>query len=102
MQNRRIVDRMFRSVGKTVKPMMETNSIITLCSHVGDCHLSSVMPHTLLNMQGLPAATVALPLVEPETSFAIGLVMPDRDPPQPLARALFALAPELKLADLVG
>ncbi|HTH98959.1 MAG TPA: LysR family transcriptional regulator [Stellaceae bacterium] len=102
MQNRRIVDRMFRSVGKTVQPMMETNSIITLCSHVGDCHLSSVMPHTLLYMQGLPAGTVALPMIEPKASFTIGLVMPDRDPPQPLARALFTLAPELRLADQIG
>ena len=33
MQNRRIIDGIFRSVGKTPKPAMETNSIFNLCTH---------------------------------------------------------------------
>jgi DNA-binding transcriptional LysR family regulator len=102
MQNRRIVDGVFRSVGKTVHPTMETNSIITLCQHVGYCRTSSVMPHTLIDMPGLPEGTVAMSLVEPEISHAMGLIMPDRQPPQPLARALFALAPSLGLDQITA
>ena len=34
MHNRRIVDDLFRQAGVTVTPVMETNSVSTLCSHV--------------------------------------------------------------------
>ena len=97
MQNRRIVDRIFRSVGAAPHPTLETNSIVTLCLHVSAGQLSSVMPHTLLDMPGLPGGTIALELTEPEVSYGMGIVMPDREPAQPLARALFALAPTLGL-----
>ena len=101
MQNRRIVDRIFQSVGKTPHPRLETNSIVTLCLHVSAGQLSSVMPHTLLDMPGLPSGTIALQLTLPEVSYAMGIVMPDRQPAQPLARALFALAPTLGLEQAV-
>ena len=97
MQNRRIVDRVFKSVDKAPHPTLETNSIVTLCLHVSAGRLSSVMPHTLLDMPGLPEGTIALKLAEPDVSYAMGIVMPDREPAQPLARALFALAPTLGL-----
>jgi len=101
MQNRRIVDRIFQSVGKAPQPRLETNSIVTLCLHVSAGQLSSVMPHTLLDMPGLPGGTIALQLTLPEVSYAMGVVMPDRQPAQPLARALFALAPTLGLEQAV-
>jgi len=101
MQNRRIVDRIFGSVGKAPHPTLETNSIVTLCLHVSAGQLSSVMPHTLLDMPGLPGGTIALKLTEPEVSYGMGIVMPDRQPAQPLARALFALAPTLDLEQAV-
>jgi DNA-binding transcriptional LysR family regulator len=101
MQNRRIVDRIFKSVGQAPRPAMETNSIVTLCLHVSAGQLSSVMPHTLLDMPGLPDGTIALKLVEPDVSYLMGIIMPDRQPPQPLARALFALAPTLGLEQAV-
>jgi hypothetical protein len=59
------------------------------------------MPHTLLDMPGLPDGTIALELIEPDVSYLMGIVMPDRQPPQPLARALFALAPTLGLEQAV-
>ncbi|GGF31223.1 LysR family transcriptional regulator [Aliidongia dinghuensis] len=99
MQNRRIVDKIFQSVGQTPQPTLETNSIVTLCLHVSAGQLSSVMPHTLLDMPGLPDGTIAVELTRPEVSYTLGFVMPDREPAQPLARALFALAPTLGLAE---
>ncbi|MDB5360923.1 MAG: LysR family transcriptional regulator [Rhodospirillales bacterium] len=101
MQNRRIVDRIFQSVGKTPHPTLETNSIVTLCLHVSAGNLSSVMPHTLLDMPGLPGGTIALKLTEPEVSYGMGMIMPEREPAQPLARALFALARTLDLEQAV-
>jgi DNA-binding transcriptional LysR family regulator len=91
MQNRRIIDGIFRSVGRQPHPRLETNSIFNLCSEVSAGHWSSVMPKSLLQVFGLPEATRALPLVEPETTRTIGLIISERDPPSPLARSMFTL-----------
>lgn len=111
MQNRRIIDGIFRSAGKSPAPAMETNSIFNLCSHAASGHWSSIVPRPLLRFFGLPKNTVALPLVEPEASRSMGLIISDREPLSPLARALFAsiepieietvLAPPLEFEDAV-
>ena len=91
MQNRRILDGIFRSVGAVPVPVMETNSILTLCSHASAGHWSSIVPEPLLRVFGLPTGTVALPLVTPEVSRSVGLIIADREPASPLARSLFEL-----------
>ena len=97
MQNRRIVDGIFRSVGCQPHAAVETNSIVNLCSHVSSGLWSSVMPYALLSLLGLPEGTKALRLVQPEAGHTIGVVIADRDPPLPLARALLVQAPTLGL-----
>jgi DNA-binding transcriptional LysR family regulator len=97
MQNRRIIDGIFRSVGCSPRAAVETDSIINLCSHVRGGFWSSVMPRALLHLFGVPAGTRALRLVEPEATRTMGLVMTDRDPPSPLARGLFDTARMLDL-----
>ena len=97
MQNRRIVDGIFRSIGRQPRPALETNSIFNLCSSVSAGPWSSIMPKALLQVFGMPEATHALRLVEPETTRTIGMIIADRDPPSPLARSLFAMAPVLDL-----
>lgn len=97
MQNRRIIDGIFRSVGCEPRAAVETDSIINLCSHVRSGFWSSVMPRALLHLFGVPAGTRALRLVEPEATRTVGLVMADRDPPSPLARGLFETARHLDL-----
>jgi DNA-binding transcriptional LysR family regulator len=91
MQNRRIIDGVFRSVG--VKPVaaVETNSIFNLVSHVSAGQWSAIVPRQLLRFFGLPEGTRAIELVEPIAQRTIGLVMSDREPPSPLARNLFAM-----------
>ena len=91
MQNRRIIDGIFRSVGKVPKPSVETNSIFNLCSHTSSGQWSSIVPRPLLHFFGMPQRTRAVRLIEPETSRTIGLIMADREPASPLARALFSL-----------
>src|SRR5690606_20046738 len=88
MQNRRIVDGVFRSLGLTPMAAVETNSIVTLCAHVRSGPWSSVMPRALLHTLGVPDGTRALPLVDPVIAKTIGLVITDRQPAPPLSGAL--------------
>src|SRR5262249_4453946 len=84
----RILDGVFRSVNCRPTPAIETNSVLTLCSHVRFGQWSSVMPHPFLYLFGVPKGMRAIPLVRPEPVHEIGLVIADREPPPPLARAL--------------
>ncbi|GAB3724123.1 LysR family transcriptional regulator [Nocardiopsis oceani] len=99
MQNRRIVDEAFRRAGTEPVPKMETNSVSALCSHVSEGRWSAVMSHAWLYLHPVPPGMRAVPLVEPEVSKAIGLVIADRDPEPVLARALLEA---LAGADLEG
>ncbi len=91
MQNRRIIDGIFRAAGAQPKPSVETNSIFNLCSHASSGHWSSIVPRQLLQFFGIPRQTRALELVEPSARRTIGLIMSDRQPASPLARNLFAM-----------
>jgi len=91
MQNRRIIDGIFRSVDAQPKPSVETNSIFNLCSHANSGLWSSIVPRQLLQFFGIPRQTRAVELVEPSARRTIGLIMSDRQPASPLARNLFAM-----------
>jgi DNA-binding transcriptional LysR family regulator len=97
MQNRRILNGIFRSVNRAPQPAIETNSVLALCSHVRDGHWSSVMPHTFLHVFGVPADMRAIPLVEPAPTHEIGLVIADREPAPPIAQALMQAVRKRKL-----
>ncbi len=88
MQNRRIIDGIFRSVGKAPKPAMETNSIFNLCSHAALPGVNSIASKQLLELFGPPKGVKALSLVEPDARRIVGLVVADRQPAPPLARKL--------------
>jgi DNA-binding transcriptional LysR family regulator len=72
MQNRRILNAHFRDVGATVRPQIETNSVITLCSHLRSGQWSSILPQTFLSLFGEPAGSRAIPLVHPRFLIASG------------------------------
>jgi DNA-binding transcriptional LysR family regulator len=91
MQNRRIIDGIFLSVGVRPVPSVETNSLLNLISHVSAGRLSAVAPRQLLRFLGQPPGTQAIDLVEPVARRALGIVMSDREPPSPLARSLFEM-----------
>ncbi len=91
MQNRRIIDGVFRSVGAKPTPSVETNSIFNLVSHVSSGDWSAIVPRQLLRFFGIPNGTRAIELVEPTARRTIGLVVSDREPMSPLARNLFQL-----------
>ncbi|GGC53354.1 LysR family transcriptional regulator [Chelatococcus reniformis] len=91
MQNRRIIDGIFRSVGQAPVPAMETNSIFNLCSHAGLLGISSIVSRQLLEFFGIPIGTRAVKLVQPEAQRTIGLIVADRQPIAPLARNLLMM-----------
>ena len=91
MQNRRIIDGFFRSVGATPKPQMETNSIFNLVSHTSSGLWSSIVTRQLLQFFGIPANTRAIELVEPSARRTIGYIVADREPLSPLVRNLLAM-----------
>ncbi len=95
MQNRRIIDGIFRSVGCAPRPAIETNSIFNLCSHAGIQGVSSIVSRQLLEFFGVPLGTRALPLTEPEAQRTIGLIVADRQPFPPLARNLLMMSQQL-------
>ena len=97
MQNRRIVDGIFREAGVEPRPTIETNSISTLFSHVRDGPWSSVMAHAWLHVFDVPAGMKAIPLVRPVTTRTIGLVWLDREPEPILTRALLDVAAGVNL-----
>ncbi|HVJ54827.1 MAG TPA: LysR family transcriptional regulator [Aliidongia sp.] len=102
MQNRRIIDRVFRSIDREPRAVIETNSMINLSLHVGSGQWSAVMPSTFPRLFGLPVQTMALPLIEPETTHGIGIVVADRMLQQPLARALFNEASKLDFRQILA
>ena len=80
MQNRRIIDGLLRSAGGNPQPTLESNSMIVLFSHVRTGRWASVMPARLAETLGLTETIRAIPIVDPEATHMIGLVVPAREP----------------------
>jgi len=89
-QTRRIIESLLRDAGADPKPALESNSMIVLYSHVRTGRWASVMPARLAATLGLTDVLRAIPIVQPEASHTIGLVVPSRQPMKPLTAALVA------------
>jgi DNA-binding transcriptional LysR family regulator len=92
MQHRRIIDSLF-AAGNAGKPKVsvETDSVVALFAYVRSGGWSSVIPHTFLTLLGHEEPLEglrAIPLTKPESVHTVGLVVGERDPLRPLARAL--------------
>jgi DNA-binding transcriptional LysR family regulator len=92
MQNRRILNELFRQVAAQPRSVIETNSVATLWAHLRQGRWSSVMPQTFLALFGAFEGLRAIPLVDPEASHVIGLAMADREPLLPVTRAMLEIA----------
>jgi len=92
MQNRRIIDRLLRNTGIEPHITLESDSMILLYAHVRTGRWASVMPARLATTLGLPDVLRSIPIVGPESTHAVGLVLPPREPMTPLNAALMAEA----------
>jgi DNA-binding transcriptional LysR family regulator len=100
MQNRRIIDGLLREAGAESSPTLESDSILVLFAHVRTGRWASVMPAKLAAVLGLTDTVRAIPIVKPEVTHSIGLVVPHRNPLTPLINALVNEAK--KLAPILG
>ena len=92
MQNCRIIDGILRKVGTQPSPTLESNSMIVLFSHVRTGRWASIMPAVLADTLGLTDTIRSIPIVDPDVTHQIGLVVPHREPMTPLISALVAEA----------
>jgi DNA-binding transcriptional LysR family regulator len=92
MQNRRILDGIFQAAGAEPSARVETTSLLTVCAHVRLGRWSTILPHTFRPLVSALAGVRLVPLIEPTVEHSVGLVVADREPLPPLARALLALA----------
>ena len=81
--------------GAEVNAAIETNSLITLWSHLKFGQWSTVVPHSFLSLIGNVDGLIPLALVEPDASHAVGLVASDRDPLPPIVRAFLDAAKQI-------
>ena len=97
MQNRRIVDQILAEHAdqQPATTPTETNSSLVMASLVSSGKWSSIMPPVLVDAIELKPGVRSLPIVEPEVTHAVGLVVSDREPVTPLVRALNVAARQL-------
>jgi DNA-binding transcriptional LysR family regulator len=76
MHNRTIVDNAFYEAGVSVKPIIETNSILTLALSVVAGEVCSILPGALVDAVRGYTELEALPLHEPIVLTQIGFMMP--------------------------
>lgn len=88
MQNRRIINQHFAEAGASVKPTLESNSMIVLFSHLRTGRWASVMPLHAAESFGFPDEIRAIPILEPDTHHVVGLIATHREPYTPLVSAL--------------
>ena len=79
MYNRAIVDAAFLAAGAPVRPVIETNSILTLALSVLVGDVCSVLPGALIGAVRGYRELEALPLVGPEVHTAIGFMIQGGD-----------------------
>lgn len=92
MHNRAIVDAAFRQAGVAIKPVIETNSVLTLGMSVLVGEVSSILPGALVDvLRGYPELE-AVPLVEPEVLTPIGFMFAFTDRPSHTLRAALDMA----------
>lgn len=97
MQNRRILNASFAAAGAPVHPGIETNSVLAIITHVRSGSWAAVLPRSFLQFLSADEDVRAVPLVTPVVRHQVGLVVPDREPLTPSARAMLDLVVGLEI-----
>lgn len=102
MQNRRILDATFAHAGATVRPGIETNSVLAIIAHVRSGAWASIVPQSFLQFLPPDDEIRVIPLVDPAVAHQVGLVVPDREPLTPSAHALVDFASRISVSAALG
>lgn len=92
MHNRTIVDAAFTTVGLSVKPAIETNSILTMALSVVAGDVCSVLPGALVGAVRSYRELEALPLTQPDVRTPIGFMSHGAARPSRALEAALTLA----------
>jgi DNA-binding transcriptional LysR family regulator len=88
MQNRRIIDAVFRSLGCEPRAQIEANSPLSLLAHVRDGNTATILPHGFLSLiAGMPGLRMRR-MIDPEPNPQVGLVYSDREPVPAVVKTL--------------
>lgn len=101
LQHRRIVDNALRAAGVAISPVIETDSIIALSSHVRNGNCVSIVPRSTISMIDMSEPLRAIPLVAPEVSRTIGLVVSQRFAIPPITAWLISDARSYTVPELL-
>ena len=89
MQNRRIIESIFQSVGARPNARVETNSMMSKYCYLRSGYWSSVMPRSFVEWLAPPPGLHIARLIEPSVMKTVGLVIADRSPVPPLLLAFW-------------
>lgn len=97
MQNRRIIAAHLAEAGVDVAPMIESDSLIVLTSHVLRGGLATILPFQAAEVFIAEGPLVALPIKKPDARHAVGLIVPHREPYTPVLEGLLQTAKAITL-----
>jgi DNA-binding transcriptional LysR family regulator len=92
MRNRRILDANMTADGAQFTPVVETDTVGALYTHIKTLRIASVVAHTWLDAFGMPDGLAVRPMVEMGPGPAVGLIVLDREPNSLVAQALLEAA----------
>jgi DNA-binding transcriptional LysR family regulator len=91
MQVRHNIDHLLAAAGaEPGPPTLESDSMIALFAHVRTGRWATVMPDKLAQALGLTQQLRSLPIVEPDATHQVGLLVPKREPSTAIVTALVA------------
>ncbi len=94
MHNRWIIEDAFAQSGCVVEPQLQSNSIMTLYTHVRAGYWATIAPSFHAKLVGIPEGVRALKLTQPHVEHPVGLLWRDTDPLSPLIEAFRLVAEE--------
>jgi len=92
MQSRRIIDQLLQEAGGGSAPTFESNSMMTLFTHVRTGRWVSIVPARLVDTVERPRQLKTIPLTSPTISKTIGVLVRGREPFAPTVSAFIAVA----------
>lgn len=101
MQNRRIVNKHLEDAGVSVKPALESNSMLVLFSHIMNGEWASIIPVNIADLMGFGKNLRAIPIKNPDAKHIVGVVAAKREPNTPNVSALLQEAHVLAKKNLI-